>query len=312
LHMPLPSRDPRPAGFADRFRARWSALPGNVRGMIWVAIAGVTFSVMTALIKGTGARIPVLQILFIRQLVMMLMMSPRIVRSPREAFRTNNLKLHGLRIGLSAVSMVAGFTAMVHLPLTDAVTISFSRSLFVALLAIVILHEVVGIHRWTALILGFVGVLICVQPSGEGINGYALLGLLSALTVAMVMVIIRKLAQQEKLATVITYQALGVGLVLVIPAAMVWVPPTPAEWAALILIGVLSTAGQSLNFMGFRVGEATALAPIDYLRLPYAVVLGAIFFAEWPSANTLVGAALIAGTSLYAMHREKLRARRQG
>ncbi|WP_176441005.1 DMT family transporter [Oceanicola sp. 22II-s10i] len=302
---------PRLRARVDSLKARWLLLPGNVRGMIWAALGGVIFSVMTALIKGTGQRIPVVQILFIRQVVMMLMMSPRIVRHPIESFRTENLNLHVLRVFLAIISMLGGFTAMVYLPLTDAVTISFSRALFVALLAIIILKETVGIHRWLALVLGFIGVLICVQPSGEGVNIYSLIALGSACSVAMVVVIIRKLAQKEKLATVITYQAVGIGLALVVPAYVYWVPPTSAEWVGLILIGVLSVGGQTLNFAGFRVGEATALASIDYLRLLYAVILGAIFFAEWPSVNTLVGAAIIVGASLYALHRERLHARAQ-
>lgn len=301
--------EPVAAPFAP-LAARWGQLHGNIRGMFVVALAGLALSLMATVIKYTGQRIPVIQILFIRQIVMTLFMTPRILRSPREAFRTSNLKLHVLRVSLSIVAMTAGFTATVHLALPDSVAISFSKSFFVAIFAILILHESVGRHRWFAVILGFVGVMIMARPSGEGLGFYAFLGLLSSAAVGLIMVIIRKLAQKEKLATVITYQAVGLGVLFSVPAFIVWVPPTPTEWALLLLTGVLSTGAQSLNFMGFRMGEATALAPVDYLRLIYATALGALIFSEWPSVTTLIGAVVIISTSLYAMRQENRAARR--
>ena len=101
-------------------------------------------------------------------------------------FRTERLGLHMTRVGLSAVAMVTGFTALVHMPLAEATSISFSRTLFTTLLAVVILHEVVGWRRWTATAIGFVGVLVVVRPSPDGLNEYAVLALISAMFVAMV------------------------------------------------------------------------------------------------------------------------------
>ena len=296
---------------AGPLRARWSALPPNMRGILWIMAAGVVLTVMSAMIKSLGSRIPVLEILFVRQMVMSALLTPRMLRNPAAAFATPNLKLHLLRVALSVVAMTAGFTAIVHLTLADAVAVSFSRSFFVTIFAMLILHEVVTRQRWIAVVLGFVGVVIMVRPSPEGLDPYAALGLLSAACVGLIMVIIRKLAQKEPLATVLTYQAVGVGAVFALPALWLWVPPTPQEWSLLILIGVLSAIGQSFNFNGFRVGEATAVASADYLRLVYAAVLGVIVFGEWPTLNGLLGAALIVGTTGFAIRSEKRGAARK-
>lgn len=285
--------------------ARWSVMPGNMRGILWIMAAGVVLTVMASIIKALGGRIPVIEILFIRQVVMSLMLGPRILRDPARAFATPNLRLHLLRVGLSVVAMTAGFTAIVHLPLADAVAVSFSKGFFVTVFAMLLLHEVVTRARWLAVVLGFVGVIVMVRPSPDGLDPYAALGLLSAAAVGLIMVIIRKLAQREPLATVLTYQAVGVGAVFAVPALLYWVPPTGAEWAMLVVVGVLSAIGQSFNFNGFRVGEATALASADYLRLVYATALGVVVFGEWPTLNALLGAGIIVATTGFAIGAEK-------
>jgi drug/metabolite transporter (DMT)-like permease len=286
-------------------RQRWTALPGNIRGILWIVVAGVAMTVMAAMIKSTGARIPVVQILFIRQVVMTVLLAPRMIRDPRGAFATDHLRLHAMRVGFACVAMTTGFTALVHMPLADAVAISFTRSFFITIFAIALLNEVVSRHRWTAVGCGFLGVVIMLRPDTGGIDIYALMGLVSAAAVGMIMVIVRKLAQREPLGTVMSYQAVGVGAALLIPAMLYWVPPTPYEWAMLVVIGLLSAGGQTLNFNGYRVGEATAVTSADYLRLVYATILGVLVFGEWPTWAAMAGATLIIGTTLYAMWAER-------
>ncbi|MEJ1161320.1 DMT family transporter [Prosthecomicrobium sp. N25] len=292
-------------------RGRWDGIAPNVRGIIWILLSGVFFTVMSAVIKLLGTRIPVLEILFVRQLVLSVFVAPTVLRSPVAAFRTPYPGLHALRVTLSVVAMSAGFAAIVHMPLADAVAIGFSKSFFVTIFAILILGEIVSRQRWGATIAGFLGVIIMLQPSPEGLDRYALLSLVSAAAAGLIMVIIRRLAQKEKLVTVMAYQSIGVGLVFAGPALWSWVPPTPTEWLLLLSVGLLSGAGQSLNFAGFRVGEAAAVASADYLRLVYATLLGLWLFGEFPSLATLIGAAVIVATSVYSITYERSRGARE-
>lgn len=290
--------------------ARWEALPGNIRGAIWILLAGVFFTVMSAMIKYLGSRIPVVEILFVRQMVMVGILAPSLLRDPIGAFRTPYPLLHAGRVALSVVAMMAGFLSIVHMPLADGVSIGFSKSFFTTIFAIIILGEVVGPHRWGATIVGFLGVVVMLKPSPEHFDIYALYGVISAAAAGLILVIIRKLAQREKLVTVMSYQSIGVGLVFAVPAWLVWVPPTMNEFMLMATIGLFSAIGQSCNFRAFRVGEAAAITSMDYVRLVYAALLGVFVFGEWPGQSALAGTAIIIGASLYAIRHERRVARR--
>lgn len=305
LNEPLHVEEPRTLrGQFRRWHAWFEALPGNVRGAIWIVMAGVFFTIMSALIKKTGSRIPVIEILFVRQLVLSIIVWPMISHDLRGAFATPNIKLHLFRIALALVAMIAGFTATVHLPLADVTALAFTKSIFVTLFAILILREQVGLHRWAATLIGFAGVALMLKPSGDGSLYYGVLAIVSAAAAGLIMVIIRKLAQNEKLATIMAYQSFGVGAVLIVPTIWLWVTPTWFEALLMLLVGVTSAVGQSMNILGYRAGEAAVVAPMDYLRLLYATGLGFLIFAELPTLQTLAGAAIIVAASLATLQRE--------
>jgi drug/metabolite transporter (DMT)-like permease len=290
-----------------RFHAWWDALPGNVRGSIWMLGAGMVFAVMGALIKHVGQRLPVVEILFLRQLFVIVVMSPAFVRGFPAVFRTERLGLHMARVGLSAIAMITGFTALVHLPLAEATAISFSRTLFTTMLAVVILHEIVGWRRWTATAVGFLGVLVIVRPSPEGLNEYAILALVSAMFVAMVMITIRMLTRTESPATIIAYQSLFLSIILASPAWYFWVTPTWEELALTALIGGVMSVAQFTNIKAYANGEAAAIAPVEYIRLLGAAALGYAFFSEVPTVYTLIGAGIIIASTLYTVRRNAMR-----
>ena len=288
-------------------RSRFAALPGNARGAIWIVFGTLFFTIMMTLIKMVGERLPVSEILFVRQVVMLLVVLPTILGSFPDSIKTSRPWHHAARVGFALIAMFASFTAVVHLPLADATAIGFAKSFFVTIFAILFLREVVGYRRWTATIVGFIGVLIMLQPSASGINFYGLLAVVGAASAGLVMILIRYLSRFDRPITILTYQSVCVGILVAPLAIYEWIWPSLLEWAFLVAIGVVSVAGQTCNIRAFAAGEATAIASLDYVRLIWATLIGFAVFAELPSLTTLGGAAIVLAASLYTVHREAQR-----
>lgn len=273
-------------------------------------VAAGCFALMVALIKLLGQSLSVTQILFVRQAGMTVMLLPVLLKGSFALFKTAHIKLHILRTLLALVAMLSGFTAVVNLPLADATAIGFAKSFFVTIFAVLVLKESVGVYRWSAVFVGFLGVMIMVRPGAEGFSIYNLYAIISAACAGMVMVIIRKLTRQDATNTILVYQAVGVGVIIAIPAFLHWVPPTGTQWLILAMIGVVSFCAQKANILAYTYGEASLLASLDYIRLLYATLLGWLFFNELPGKSTWIGAAVIVLASMYTFHRERQKKRR--
>lgn len=295
------------SAFVDAARTRWSKLPGNVRGSVWLLSSGLVVALMVSTVKHLGQRLPVVEILFFRQVFVLVFMAPALYQGFPGIFRANRAHLHLARILLSVVAMLTGFTAVVNMPLAEVTAISFSRGLFTIPLAILILHETVGIRRWSATIVGFIGVLVIVRPTPENVNIYALLALGSAFLVAFILIITRTLAQTERPATIMVYHSFGLTLLLAAPAVYFWVTPTLDELILMVLAGFLMSIGQYGNIKAYQAGETAAIQPMEYGRLLFATVIGIFIFAEFPSIWTLSGGAVIIASGIYTIHRNAIR-----
>lgn len=314
--MPPPSEhtppDPPDPGegrsLAQRYRDtgdRLSLLPGNIRGILWMLVAGIFFTAMVTLIKILGERLHVAEIILIRQVIMTIIVTPVILSGLPGSLKTQRPGLHVIRVGCASVAMLAGFTAIIHLPLADATAIAFSKTFFLTIFAILFLGETVGPHRWAATAVGFLGVVIILQPGGDtGFSIYAAMAVIGAAAAGIVMIIIRKLSQVERPVTILTYQAFFVGLIMLPIAIYYWKTPTLEEWGLLLLVGMASWAGQMCNIRAFRAGEASALAALDYARLIYATIIGFLVFGDLPAPVTYAGSALIVAGALYTVWRE--------
>jgi len=290
------------------FIVKWRRLPGNLRGGLWVLIATLFLSVMVVLIKIAGQRLHVAEILFFRQFTMLLLAAPVILRYFPSSLISARPDLQALRISLAFFAMLLGFTSIVHLPLAEATTLGFAKTFFVGILAIIFLGEVVGVRRWGAMVMGFIGVLVIAWPeSGAPFNIYTLMAVGSALAVACVMTIMRTIAQVDKPVTILSYQAIGVGVLMIPPTIWFWRTPSLADLLLVAIIGGLSSIGQLCNIQAFKAGEASAIAPLDYARVIYAVIFGFIFFDEWPEPRVFIGAAIIVCAAVYTLHRERVR-----
>ncbi len=288
---------------------RFASLPGNVKGALTIFVAAAGFALMTALIKLAGERLHVTQILLVRQAIMMTIVLPSVFNHFPGCLKTKRLDLQVTRVAFALIAMLCGFYAVINMPLADAMAIGFSKAFFVTILAIFILHEVVGIRRWLAVAVGFVGVLLMIQPGTDAFDPISIYALAGSAGAGTVMVIVRKLSEYDEPITTLSYQAFLVGIAMIIPAYIYWIEPTTHEWLLMVAVGIVSYGAQLLNIYAYKWGEASVLASLDYVRLLYATLFGYLLFNTLPGFWTLVGAAIIIAASLYTVQRERAKNR---
>lgn len=280
-------------------------LPDNTRGAVTVLAAAAGFSLMALLIKLAGTRLHVTQVIFARQIIIVLILLPQLARDFPGSVRTPQPLMHLARLFTALVAMLCGFTAMINLPLADATAIGFAKSLFVTIFAIVLLKESVGIRRWSATLIGFAGVLIMLQPGSVGFNIYGVYAAIGAIAAGLVMVLLRIMSRKDPPSTILIYQGVGVALILAAPAYLNWKPPTTVEWALLLGVGITGYLSQLGNIYAYKFGEASLLAPLEYTRILYATLIGLLVFGDLPGLSTVVGATIVVLASGYTLHRER-------
>ena len=285
---------------------RYFTMTSNSSGIIWALCAAALFAIVLAMAKIAVTEYHVLQILFFRQLVIFVSALPTIARSFPHSLKTKHPFIHSIRLLGAFTALSCGIWAVAVLPLTTATTLSFAQVFFVALLAFWFLKEPVGVHRISAIVLGFIGVLIVMRPGVDGIIDInALIPVLGAAGAAIAITSVRKLSQTETTATLLVYQAVFVGTLAGIPLLWLWVTPDLGGLIFLLAMGVLATMGQWVGVKALRLGEASVVGNMEYTKLIYAAVLGLVLFNEIPDIYTLLGAGIIVGSAIYIFQRER-------
>jgi len=277
-------------------------------------LGGVLFSLQGVVVKLLAERYDTIQISFARFAFGLISLLPFVLasrgREPARALvTTGRLRLHMTRSFMSVISIWCGFYAIAYLPLATATAITFTRPLFLVLLALLFLGEIVRWRRGAATAIGFLGVLIVLRPDGLSADPAMLVALLGAALSADIIILIKKLSHTERNVTILFYFSVFTTLYAAIPVAFVWRTPDAYDLGLLALVGVLALAGQALNLRGYRAGETTAVTPFDYTRLLSAILLGWWFFLEVPDGWTLLGAAIVIVSTLYIARREAKLAR---
>jgi len=227
---------------------------------------------------------------------------PRLVRTSRPWLQITR----GL---LLLASTIFNFLALRWLQLDEALTIMFSQPLLVAILAGPLLGEWVGWRRWLAIGTGFVGVVVVTRPSFGGIHPAAILPFAAAISLAFYAIATRSLSRTDSNETTLFYSNMVGALALTPVLPFVWT--TPTGWflvVLMLLIGALASFGHYLLIAGHRHAPASVLAPFMYTQLVWVIGLGYLVFVNVPQAWTLVGAAIVVGSGLYLLHRERVRA----
>lgn len=265
----------------------------------------MTFTLMTMLVKYLGADYPSTLQTFYRQAAGVAVLLPLIARDPVTTFRTTRPGMMMFRSFCGTAGVILSFYAYQALPLADANALSFTRTLWVVPLAALVLKEHVGARRLTATAVGFCGALLMLRPAAAGQLGWpAAAALASALLLALTITGMKLMTRDHTPMTLMAWSA-TVGFVVSIPPAILdWRTPTVVDFWLLCAMGVLGTVTQGCYIKGMAEGDVAVMAPVDYTRLVFAIVLGYALFREVPSALTMAGAAIIIGSTLYITIRE--------
>ena len=271
----------------------------------------VSFGLMAVVIRLVSKQLATTEIAFFRNLFGLLALLPLLWSGAPGVFRTRQLPRYFVRSAIGIGSMLCGFWAIGHLPISQAIALSYSTPLFVTIFATIWLGEVVRRRRWTAVLLGFVGVLVIVRPGTEGFTAGSLVAVAAAVLSSVVAIQIKQLSRVDPPDTIVfwTY-AFWVPLSLV-PALFEWQWPQGIVWLWLAAIGVFGTGGQLLWTRALKLGEVSALTPIGFMQLPLVAVLAWLLFGEGIDRWTVLGAAIIFAANAYIARREALLSRQK-
>ncbi len=283
-------------------------MPGNIRGIVWLSIGAFLFSVTDVIVKQLGKKFDPTELALFRYGIGMIILAPVFIKMGVAELKTQRIGLHIVRMSLAMAAQLGIFITVINMPLADATAIYFSKPLFTTVVAVIFISEVVSGRRWMATIVGFIGVVIMIQPGANTINPIALIAVASALAFATANVLIRVLARTEPPNRILFYYHIGGIIVFTGPAIWFWTMPVGIEWVLLISIAVLTTLGMTCFVRAFSVGEANAVGPIEYIRLIYAALFGYFLFNEIPSIWTGLGAILIVASAIYIARDEAQKA----
>ena len=266
----------------------------------------ICFSTMDLIVKYLNS-VPFGQVLFMRFFFGMI---PIIFLIPRDKiftfYKTRRPGLHAFRAVSGTIAIIALFIALRNLPLADVISLTFTGPLFVTIMSVIFLSEKFGIRRWSAVAIGFVGMLFIVRPAFEEVNFYYIFPVIFSLGFANVAISIRSLSKTEPnylIAFYFSILSLLVGLSTIVNG---WMWPTPFEAFLFLLLGLAGGVANLLLTQSYRLADASLVSPIKYLSLIVAIIAGYFIFSEIPKLMTLFGAGLIVVSSFIIFRREEV------
>src|SRR5215467_12730724 len=244
------------------------------------------------------------QLLLLRACAALLVLSPLIWRNRQQFVQMERPRLQTIRIVFSTLEVAAFFLATVYLPLADVTTYYLACPIFVTALSALVLGERVGWRRWSAILIGFAGVLIALRPSAQTISWPAMIALGGSLSFSILMLITRNLRATPDI-VMATSQFVGTFLLGALMSPFGWVTPSAASLALFAAAGVISVSALLCVNRSLKLAPASVVVPYQYSMIVWAVIFGIVVFGDVPSPMTIAGAAIIIGAGLYIFLRER-------
>jgi drug/metabolite transporter (DMT)-like permease len=269
-------------------------------GVLWILASCAGLSGVSAFSRALGPAVDAWQLSLVRYAAGLLVVLPLAWRLGPAAVATQRPLLHLRRALMLTAAMYCGFYGFTHLPLADATGLYFSRPLFIVVLSALWLRQAVGAARWLAVGAGFVGMLLVIRPGAGALQPAALVSAAGALLVALALLQVKLMQRTEGDVPILVYSnAFGL-LLSALPAALTWHGLDARQWALLLGAGLCGALSQVCMVQAYRRAEPAALAPAEYLQIPFTLALAWAVFAEVPPAGVALGIVLIAAAGLYA------------
>ena len=283
-----------------------SKIDGSATSGIVLLVGAMTLvPVMDGIAKHLSADFHVFQVVWARYFFHLIILLPIILwRYGVAGFLPQRPVAQVLRGGLLLGSTVFFFAAIAVMPLTDALALVFVSPLVVTALSPWLLGERVGIRRWSAVLVGFVGVLIIIRPGAGVFQVGSLLALAAGCIFACYLIATRKLAGSAPPLVTLAYTALIGALVMSLAMLWYWQPPTPADWLAMIAMGGIAAMGHFLLIRAFELAPASTLAPFTYWEIVSMTAIGYVWFGDFPQSLTWLGIAIVIASGIYISFRE--------
>lgn len=282
----------------------------HTRAALLMLGSTVFFGLMAVSIKFASETLHTFEIAFFRNFFGVIAALPLLLRHGPGLLKTTQLPRYFIRCLIGVVSMFCGFWAIGHLPLAQAVSLSYSTPLFVTIAAVWFLHEQVRARRWAAVVLGFIGVLVIVRPGSASFTAGSLVALSGAVLGGIVAIQIKQLSATEPADRIVLWTTMLWVPMSLGPALFVWQWPHGITWLWVAAAGGLGTGGHMLWTRALKLGDVSALTPISFMQLPLVAVFGFVLFGEALDRWTVIGAGVIFAANAYIAHREARLARR--
>jgi drug/metabolite transporter (DMT)-like permease len=281
------------------------------KGALYMTLAAFFFSLLSTLVRIASADLPPLEVAFFRNLFALAAMLPWLLSSGFPGLETRHISLHLTRAVIGVLAMGLWFTSLALVPLADAVALSFTLPLFIVAGAGAILGEKVGLRRWSATAIGFLGMLVILRPGFAVVSPVMALPVATAAFWATSGLILKHMSATVRAGTSVLYMNLLMTPLSLVPAVFVWRWPHWEDFFVLAAIGLLATLAHLALARALAVADASAIAPFDYVRLPFVALLAFLLFAEVAEVWTWIGAAIIAGSAIYVARRESVLAKQR-
>jgi drug/metabolite transporter (DMT)-like permease len=281
------------------------SLSDPIAGVFWITLSMLLFAALAAFSRAAmNLGLHPFEVVFLRNFFATLMLLPLLAWRGRELVRSRQIGLYWWRSGLSLFSMLAWFYAIALIPIGEVTAISFLSPLFGTLGAIFLLGEKVRLRRWTALLVGFVGAMIILRPTGNSIGIGELCAVVSALSTGIIAILIKQLTFEDDPDKIVFLTNALITPFSLIPALFVWRWPPVAALPALLGMGLSAVLGHVALVRGYAATDASLAMTFEFSRLPFAVAIAYLAFAETIDAWTWIGALIIFASAAYITRRE--------